>query len=234
MKSIKIKIIQREIENQCEIKLHDLIGKGYYINLRHRYDKNKVMLRQLSKLNLISIISRLDGVYPKDLGYTPNKNGKFEIIEYSTAAATAHINAIKLAKQNNYENVLVLEDDALFSKNGLKNLIEALIQLQNKNWDVLYIGGDCRDKFEFHGKNLVKIKNIMCSHAYIVNKNFYDTILNEKKIIQHFDVFLNEYAKEKYLVNPLSIIQKLVNKTDIGETTFTPDLRYWAKTYSNK
>jgi hypothetical protein len=217
--------------------LKELIGFGFYINLPHRIDKNEAMLKQLTDLNLLDTIHRIDGVYPKDLNFKINEiTQKYEIIEYSIAAAKAHRNIIEIAKQNNYENVLVLEDDTLFVDDGVNNLINALIQIKGiKNWEILYIGGNCNDKtFDFYGQNLVKVKNISCSHAYIVNNIFYDKILNFDGLITHFDTFLNGYCTEKYLTYPLSIIQRHINKTDIGETDHTCDKTYWEKTYINK
>jgi glycosyl transferase family 25 len=218
-------------------RLKDLIDYGVYINLPHRIDKNDAMQKQLLQLGLDDTISKIDGVYPKDLGFKPNDiTQKYEIIEYSTAAAKAHRNIIEIAKKNNYKNVLVLEDDTLFVDNGVDNLINALLNLKKyDNWELLYVGGDCNDiKFDFYGKNLVKVKNISCSHAYVVNNTFYDKILNFKETITHFDCILNNLSNEKYLTYPLSIVQRHINKTDIGETDCTFERPYWEKTYLNK
>lgn len=216
-------------------KFKNFLDAGFFINLPHRVDKCERIKSHLNHLGLNDFINRFDGVYPKDLGFFPKNDNKYEILEYSIAAANAHKNIIKHAKEKNLKNVLVLEDDTLFIDNGVNNLYNALEQIQSiKDWEVLYIGGDSNDsKFEYVGKNLVKVKNISCCHAYIINNNFYDTVLNTEPIT-HYDTFLNGYARQKYLVYPLSIVQEHLNKTDIGETNITFGRSYWEKTYTNK
>ena len=44
------------------------------------------------------------------------------------------------ASKNNYENILILEDDFIFSDDVSTNLTKALEQLPS-NWDLLYLGG---------------------------------------------------------------------------------------------
>jgi len=219
------------------MKLQDFVDKGVYINLPHRVDKRDAMSLQLQKLCLDNFIQRVDGVYPKDLGFEPKNNEKYEIVEYSTAAANAHLNVVRTAKEKNYKNILVLEDDVEFTENGIAYLTQALEQLNKiENWNILYIGADLgyntNSYLELHGENLVKTNNATCSHAYILNSNCFNFFLNYPNIT-HFDIVMNALP-EKYVVYPLAIIQRHINKTDIGETDFTCNRSFWEKSFIGK
>lgn len=221
------------------MKLQDFVDKGFYINLSHRVDKRDAMSLQLQKLCLDNFIQRVDGIYPKDLRFEPKHDGKYEIVEYSTAAANAHLNVVRIAKEKNYNNILVLEDDAEFTENGVTYLLQALKQLSKiKNWNILYIGADLgpatetNSNLEMYGDNLIKTNNATCSHAYILNKNCFDFFLDYPNIT-HFDIIMNALP-EKYVVYPLAIIQRHINKTDIGETNFTCNRSFWEKSFIGK
>jgi GR25 family glycosyltransferase involved in LPS biosynthesis len=113
--------------------LNNFVDKCYYINLEHRIDKKEALTQHLTDLGINNSFQRIDGVKPEDLGYVRKKD-KFEIIEYSIAAAKAHQNVIKDAKDNDYECILILEDDAMFhideTSNGLDIAIKAIEQVK--------------------------------------------------------------------------------------------------------
>jgi hypothetical protein len=105
----------------------------------------------------------------------------------------AHIDAIKYAKNKGLKNVLICEDDASITNiNALNNLKDDL----PPHWDMFYLGGIMTNNVFNAGK--FARGTIWCNHAYIVNNNMYDIILdkfdkcnladyaNKKETIDHF------------------------------------------------
>jgi len=103
----------------------------------------------------------------------------------------AHIGAIKYAKERGLKNVMILEDDA-----EIKNvdILNNLSQQFPDHWHMLYLGGILTN-YIFRLDNWVR-GTIWCNHAYIVNSNMFDVIL------QKFDnCNLGEYAKNKETID---------------------------------
>jgi hypothetical protein len=127
----------------------------------------------------------------------------------------AHIDAIKYAKNKGLKNVLICEDDASITNiNALNNLKDDL----PPHWDMIYLGGILTNIVFSVGKFIRG--TIWCNHAYIVNSNMYDIILekfdncdlaeyaNKKETIDHFytNNILEEYNCFLHIEQP--IVQK--------------------------
>jgi GR25 family glycosyltransferase involved in LPS biosynthesis len=215
--------------------LKGLVDKCYYINLEHRTDKKEALISHLNNLNILDSFTRSEGVRPEDLGYV-RSGDKFEILEYSIAAAKSHQNVIRDAKYNNYECILVLEDDALFhidsESNGLEVAKKAIEQIrQIDDWQLLYLGGDLGEPaINLVNSNLIKTVNVASSHAYVIHRRSYDYLLDHNNLT-HFDVWMHGLPNQ-YMCYPLSVIQRHINKTDIGETNHTMSLDFWKKAYN--
>lgn len=109
--------------------------------------------------------------------------------------AASHLKAIRLAKERNYDWVLVLEDDAELSKNGLKQFMELLPILYDRRaeWDI-FLGGST------FVKN-ASVRNISppiyeayayTAHFCLIHRDTYDKILNE-----YNDEAIDVYYAEK-------------------------------------
>lgn len=216
------------------MNLNSLVDKCYYINLDHRVDKRDALESHLTDLNIEKSFIRSQGVTPSSLGFT-KKGDKFELVEYSRAAAKAHQNVIQNAKDNNYECILVFEDDALFyiddEANGLDVAIKAITQVKNKDdWNLLYLGGDLGEPvINLVDKNLIKTYNVASSHAYVIHSRSYEYLLSHPSL-DYFDVWMHTLPNQ-YMCYPLSVVQRHINKTDIGETNITMDVSFWKKSY---
>ena len=110
-----IKILLNEI---CEIltqtTLHsNYIDKIYYINLKHRKDRKEHIENQIKKFidPKLSITTRFNAI--------ANKNG-------CIGCSESHLAVIEECIQNNYNNVLIFEDDFEFiiDKYEFKNYLD--------------------------------------------------------------------------------------------------------------
>ena len=101
----------------------------------------------------------------------------------------SHINILKDAVNNNYENILVLEDDIIFHKNFLNEFYNRYKYLINneKKFDLIYLG--CSQKHNWN--NIIIKKNYLIGNkmdgtfAMIINKNIYKKILYYAKSLKY-------------------------------------------------
>lgn len=103
--------------------------------------------------------------------------------------AQAHLNCIHIAKQREWDKVLILEDDVVLRKGALEYLNRALDKTP-EDWNVL-LGGlyECR-KFTPTNEYWDKVGEFCGLHFYIVNANYYDKIL-EYDGVHHIDRWMN-------------------------------------------
>lgn len=144
------------------------LGGILFINLDNRPDRLKLIEKQL-KCQLINFdkVSRIAGEY------TPG-NGHL-------GCSKSHLKAIRKAKEMNLDNVLILEDDFKFNlkPDQTHQLINNLLNnVQNEEWDVIFLvqtGGRKEDsKYPF----LKKITNAQNGAGYLVNKHYYDNLID--------------------------------------------------------
>ncbi len=104
---------------------------------------------------------------------------KFKIVEKHSDGGVegckdSHKQVIQYAKDNNLENILVLEDDILFNENLLINMKPIIIP---KNFEMFYLGYHINRGHRI-ADNLLEITSALTTHAYIMNKSVYDLFLN--------------------------------------------------------
>lgn len=138
----------------------EFIDKVIYINLDHREDRRKIMNTFFEKGNI-----------PKD------KIIRFPAIRRIAGyigCIESHMQALQLAKDNKWKNVLILEDDLewLNFEDGYKQLQE-LITLPK--WDVIQLVG-WYVKYDFP-----RIYETLNSGAYLVNEHYYDTLIANRR-----------------------------------------------------
>lgn len=168
----------------------EFVDKFVYINLDHREDRRKIMNVFFEKGNIpVEKIQRFSAIRDN-----PGIIG----------SARSHIAVIKLAKENNWNRVLVLEDDLKwvnFEENYKK--LEELVS--EPDWDVCLLGGD------YVRKTLPnKIHIALHTSCYLVNQHYYDTLLSnfetglEKKlktVPKHLNFVFSKQDRIHYLKN---------------------------------
>lgn len=160
--------------------------KIFVINLDEREDRWKHAKEEFEKYN-IKNYERFPAYKLTELPdpqLTKNFMSQSErYIKGAFGCRLSHIGAIKLAKERNYKNVLILEDDFMIRDNRFKYLNLAMNELAELNikYDMLFLGITPYYHFlDVLGKYLYQVKG-RCTgaHAYVVNNHFYDTILEK-------------------------------------------------------
>jgi hypothetical protein len=101
----------------------------------------------------------------------------------------SHLKAIETAKEKNYPNVLITEDDVMWANvtDGYADF-EKLVKMP---YDVIMLGGT----FTKMDPQTRRVKWAQSGHAYLVHNRYYDTIINKlRDAIQDFE---NAPSKEK-------------------------------------
>jgi glycosyl transferase family 25 len=135
----------------------EFVEKIIYINLDHREDRRKIMTK-----------------FFEDSQIPLEKVERFAAIKRSRGALgclESHTEVLRMAKQNKWKNVLILEDDLEWL--GGYERLEELTKLPN--WDVIMLVG-WYAKYDFP-----RITDAYNAGAYLVNEKYYDTFLQNRE-----------------------------------------------------
>jgi glycosyl transferase family 25 len=132
----------------------DHISHVVYINLDSRKDRRATIEEQFSMF-LPDRLHRIPGIVEEN----PYRG-----------SIQAHIAAVKLAIDNNFENVLILEDDAVWGNTDAG--YAAFERLLQKPFDVIMLGGL---NVEYDPKTYA-VKFGLGAHAYFMKRPYMDTV----------------------------------------------------------
>ena len=137
-----------------------------YINLEHRVDRNIHILNEIHKIcNDDSKIHQIDAI--------KNDNG-------ALGCGLSHIKALEYALTNEWETVLILEDDFTFrcDSNEIEKNIDLLFE---HNFDVALLSHD-RLKYEnTNNNNIKKVLYSQTASSYVIKKHYISTLLKNLK-----------------------------------------------------
>jgi glycosyl transferase family 25 len=138
----------------------EFIDKIIYINLDHREDRRNIMKTFFEKAEIPT---------DKIIRFSAIKR-----IRGSLGCLESHTAALRMAKQNSWKNVLILEDDLewLDLKEGYSKLEELT---QKPDWDVIMLTG------WFWKYDFPRIYNANNAGAYLVNSSYYDKLLQNRE-----------------------------------------------------
>ena len=198
--------------------------KIFIINLDHRTDRWEQCLHELNKYE-ISNYERFSAIKPNLKDLPKNYYDRLEVPtreeSYKIGALgckLSHYEIIKISKQRNYKQILILEDDFVFQNNFISNLNNSLKEL-TFDWHMLYLGGNNVKKPE-NIENCTYIhKSIetLTTHAYAMSNKIFDLCL--KMMLEsgcEIDVFYKKLQKKFkiYCIYP-SIIKQRESESDI-------------------
>jgi glycosyl transferase family 25 len=182
------------------------IQHAFYINLHTRPDRKQHVEEQLSKV----------GINAKRFNAIKLDNG-------ALGCSMSHLKIIETAKLNNWDHVLIIEDDILFTQpENFVNQFNKFLS-NHKDFDVVLIAGNNIPPFEKIDDCCVKITRCQTTTGYLVQKHYYDVLIqNFKDGIIHL---IREpdnhkiYAIDKhwfslqqndkwYLITPLTVTQR--------------------------
>ena len=163
------------MSSESRPQLWDFIDKIVYINLDHRQDRRDVMSKFFH-----------EGGMPED------KIIRFSAVKHergSIGCLDSHTQVLRMAKQEGWKNVLILEDDLQWInlESGYRQLTELI---SKPKWDVILLCGWYR-QYE-----LPRIYDSLNTGAYLVNGEYYDTLLaNREWALKNIGNRINIFSK---------------------------------------
>lgn len=96
--------------------------------------------------------------------------------------ASSHMKIIEIAKQNNYQNVIIVEDDVKFTSTSLQQYINMCFNNIPDDFDILLSGIYTGNLLDCNNQYWSQIKgDFSALHFYVVNQKAYDIILSFTK-----------------------------------------------------
>lgn len=182
------------------------IKHALYINLETRTDRKTHVEQQLQSIGIIG--ERFNAI--------KLKNG-------AIGCSMSHMKCLEIAKKNNWDHILIVEDDILFTNPELfKEQLDFFLK-NHSIFDVVLISGNNLPPYQQIDKSCIKIHNCQTTTGYLVKSHYFDTLINNyKEGIQklmreptnHINYAIDKYwfrLQEKdnwYLIVPLSVIQR--------------------------
>ena len=138
------------------------IDKIMYINLDRRTDRKEHIEKELNNFNLN--YERYSAVDMPEFG--------------SLGCCYSHLNVLNIARNNNYKNILIFEDDFIFlvNKESFENNLNNFFNL-NLDFDVLMLSYQLLDYEKTEYDFLYRVKEAQTASGYIVNQHYYDKLI---------------------------------------------------------
>jgi glycosyl transferase family 25 len=138
------------------------IDKIIYINLSKRTDRREEIENELNNFNLD--YERFEAIPTPDFGIY--------------GCGLSHLSVLKLAKERNYKNILILEDDFEFivTKDVFEENLNAFFQ-ENKDYNVCMLSYNLHEYLSIENSVVNKVLFAQTASGYIVNSNYYNKLI---------------------------------------------------------
>jgi glycosyl transferase family 25 len=217
--------------------------RAFVINLDSRPDRWARMEANLAAVGIMA--ERFPAVGVADLGqdqppqalraFLRRVDGPRPTAEHKLqttwACMRSHLAIIGHARQAGLASVLILEDDCEFEPYTSVVLQRMSKQLQQRPWDMCYLGGTLKKGGlrQAISANLLKVSRVRLAHAYMVSSSVYDRILDEAPASGlPIDWYYSEMllpSISAYMVRPLLAQQRLLDISDIEQVERKPKLK---------
>ena len=143
------------------------IKHAFYINLDHRTDRKEHVTGQLTNLGLQGF-ERFNAI--------KMENG-------AVGCSMSHLKILQSAVQNNWDHVLIVEDDITFLDPALfKANFETFLQRNGNNWDVILLAGNNMPPYDAIDDVCIKVKRCQTTTGYLVNGHYIKQLMENVKM----------------------------------------------------
>jgi GR25 family glycosyltransferase involved in LPS biosynthesis len=185
---------------------HD-IKNVLFINLDSRIDRRSHFESQFRKI-----------------GFQPQRFSAIRNADGAIGCSMSHVACLELAIHNNWDHVLICEDDATITNPGqLVHQVNAFLKRFGDSWDVLLLAGNNYQPFRQESPECVRVANCQTATCYLVRRPYFERLLaNFKEGLKNLkanpgqqpDYAVDQYWKRLqrtdrwYLIVPISVIQR--------------------------
>lgn len=167
----------------------------FYINLDHRSDRRSEIERELEAMGLASISERFSAIRHETIG--------------GVGCGRSHVEVLKLAKERGYKDILVLEDDFMFTvdKSEFEQGIERISDIP---FDVCLLSYNLMDSRETDYSFVKRVLEAQTTSGYIVKNHYYDAL------IQVFSDAVVGFEQTNYhWIYAIDVAWKVLQKRDV-------------------
>ena len=208
--------------NTDKFDITKYIDKVIYINLEHRLDRKQEIEGELNTFNIP--YERFNAISVKNHGIL--------------GCNKSHLEVLRLAKHNNYKNILIFEDDFKFivSKEEFEKNISLLFE-HNVDFDICMLSynltkSDNIDSNIIYSSFLTKVINVHTTSGYIVNEKMYDRLINLyeyanpllEQTREHWKYALDQIWND---LNPTSKWYSFTQRIGIQRPSFSDNSNQW-------
>lgn len=183
------------------------IKHTFYINLDTRPDRKAHVEQQLKTIGI-------------------NNPQRFNAIKMDNGAigcSLSHLKLIETAKINNWDHILIVEDDILFTQPNIFVTQFNNFLSKHQDYDVVILAGNNCPPFINVDDTCVQVKQCQTTTSYLVKSHYYDKLINNYR--EGLNLLMREpynhrlYAIDKYwfrlqakdkwfLIIPLTVTQR--------------------------
>lgn len=191
------------------IKLPDIFKKTVVINLDHRTDRMELAKNEFFRHGLH--FTRISAVRPT--------TGTNHINRGALGCLLSHIKILKAAARTKIPNILICEDDIIFSEDFNMKVQPVLSDLKAMQWDIFFFGARQMAAPQKVTDHIYRVKSALTTHCYAVNQPAYETIIAKfEELNAPTDVLLNQSIShlKTFTAEPILAWQRM-SHSDITE-----------------
>lgn len=188
--------------------------KNALLNASNKSNELNQFIKHIIYINLDTRVDRKDRVEKELSIFNKNKVHRMPAIQMPDnpilGCALSHLNALKYARDKKWNQVLILEDDAIWK--DVINGVPLLEKLLKNNFDVIMLGGT----YATYNKETYRVNWAQSAHAYLVKRAYYDKIIKTIEDItskdgtdKNVDIIYTGLQKVDnwYIIKPALMIQ---------------------------
>ena len=139
------------------------LDKIFFINLDHRSDRLSEISGELESHGLVDLSERFPAIRHETIG--------------GVGCGRSHIEVLRLAKERGYAQILVLEDDFMFTV-GSSEFDECLRKIDGLDFDVCLLAGHLMAVSAHPECDFVyKVHEAQTTSGYIIKSHYYDALI---------------------------------------------------------
>lgn len=142
---------------------HKFFDRIVVLNLKHRADRLFEVEKEMSKYNIS--FELVEATYNQD-----GRVGIYESIK----------SLFKYSIQENYENILIFEDDVKILRKDFNELMDLCVEQLPEDWKIFHLGANLPDKNKViqYSDNLLLVKRALALHAVAFSLDAMKSILS--------------------------------------------------------
>lgn len=162
----------------------DFFDKIYCINLPKSTDRWSKAQTQFSKVGIADRVEKIWAEPPHDKIFVPTL--KFPKGEMGVSLSQTKVLVHAIASQAT--NVLIFEDDVVFTDDAIDRLNEFMMELPS-DWDIMFLGGNPFQPMQRVSDKVLKTTGFTCAFAYA---------LPQKSLLKLYDSAINNISQRPY------------------------------------